>query len=286
LGRLGIIAGAGDLPHLAMREALFQNEDPLFLAIKESDFNSGNYAERVIPIHITQIGKVIKVCKKNNIDKILLLGKVNKDILLKSYKFDFKTIMLLAKMLNQNDYSFFHIASQEFIKNKIIIISQKTYLNSLLLKAGRYTKKKLNKDDLEDISYGMNLAKELARLDLGQTVSIMNKMALALEAIEGTDEAIKRGGILSKNKGATICKSSKPGQDDRFDLPTVGINTLHIMKEYSYKTLAIKSAETIVVNPQKFIEEAQKLSINFFVYDSIENLNNINSTQAKYDSFK
>jgi DUF1009 family protein len=276
LSRIGIIAGGGELPHLAMQEAIQKREDPLFLAINESEFRSGEYADRVLQINITQIGHVIKICKKNNINRLILLGKVNKDIILKSYKFDLKSIVLMAKMLNKNDYTFFEIAAEEFKKNDIEILSQKLFLSNLLLKPGRYTKKKMDKDSLEDISYGMNLARELARLDVGQSVVVLDKMTLALEAIEGTDETIKRGGILSRGKGACLCKSSKPGQDDRFDLPVVGSQTLQKLNEYNYKTLAIRSGETIVINPKEFIEEANKLKINFFSYEENLNMEEIN----------
>jgi UDP-2,3-diacylglucosamine hydrolase len=276
LSRIGIIAGGGELPHLAMQEAIQKREDPLFLAINESEFRSGEYADRVLQINITQIGHVIKICKKNNINRLILLGKVNKDIILKSYKFDLKSIVLMAKMLNKNDYTFFEIAAEEFKKNDIEILSQKLFLSNLLLKPGRYTKKKMDKDSLEDISYGMNLARELARLDVGQSVVVLDKMTLALEAIEGTDETIKRGGILSRGKGACLCKSSKPGQDDRFDLPVVGSQTLQKLNEYNYKTLAIRSGETIVINPKEFIETANNLKINFFSYEENLNMEEIN----------
>lgn len=276
MSRIGIIAGGGELPHLAMQEAIQKGEDPLFLAINESEFRSGEYADRVIQINITQIGQVIKTCKKNNINRLILLGKVNKDIILKSYKFDLKSIILMAKMLNKNDYTFFEIAAEEFSKNNIEILSQKFFLSNLILKPGRYTKKKMDKDSIEDITYGMDLARELARLDVGQSVVVLNKMTLALEAIEGTDETIKRGGILSRGKGACLCKSSKPGQDDRFDLPVVGSQTLQKLTEYNYKTLAIRSGETIVINPKEFIEEANKLKINFFSYEENLNMEEIN----------
>ncbi len=259
-----------------MQEAIQKGEDPLFLAINESEFRSGEYADRVIQINITQIGQVIKTCKKNNINRLILLGKVNKDIILKSYKFDLKSIILMAKMLNKNDYTFFEIAAEEFSKNNIEILSQKFFLSNLILKPGRYTKKKMDKDSIEDITYGMDLARELARLDVGQSVVVLNKMTLALEAIEGTDETIKRGGILSRGKGACLCKSSKPGQDDRFDLPVVGSQTLQKLTEYNYKTLAIRSGETIVINPKEFIEEANKLKINFFSYEENLNMEEIN----------
>ena len=162
MARLAIIAGAGDLPHIAMREALAQGEDPLFFSITESDFYAGEFASRTIPVYITQIGKIFKLCKKNNVDRILLLGKVKKDIILKTYRYDLKTITLLAKMLNQNDYTFFETAAKEFDKEKITILSQKTYLKTLLLPEGRYTKAKLSKDKLGDIEFGMNIAHQLA----------------------------------------------------------------------------------------------------------------------------
>lgn len=281
MGRIGIIAGGGELPHIAMKEALERGEDPLFLAVRESEFHAGNFTERVIPIYITQIGNVIKICKKNQIDRLILLGKVNKDILLKSYKFDLKAILILAKMLNKNDYTFFEVVAKEFEKEKISILSQKLFLTSLLLPSGRYTKHKLSKKEWEDIEYGMNLASKLADLDIGQSVVVLDKMALALEAIEGTDECIRRGGVLSRKKGAVLCKSSKPNQDERFDLPTIGKSTLEIMHEYNYKTLAFRSLETIVVNPKEFIELAEKYKINIISFSSNLTLEMVNKKMEK-----
>ena len=134
------------------------------------------------------------------------------------------------------------------------------------LPEGRYTKSKLSKSKLEDIEFGMNIAHNLATLDIGQTVVVTQKMVLALEAIEGTDETIKRGGLLSRNKGAVVCKSTKQGQDERFDLPAIGIETLDNMYASGCDTIAIRASETIVVNPKEFIAHANKLKINFISY--------------------
>ncbi len=270
MGRLAILAGAGELPHIAMKEAIANNEDPIFLSINESEFYEGEFKSRTIPVYITQIGKVIKTCKINNVNRLLLLGKVNKDIILKTFRYDLKAITLIAKMINKNDYSFFSTASGEFLKEGIEIISQKTYLNSLFLTEGKYTSSKLSKEKFEDIVYGMKLAKELATLDIGQTVIVTNKMVLALEAIEGTDEAIKRGGQYSKSKGGVVCKSTKSNQDYRFDLPTIGIKTLETMKEFKLDTIAIRSGETIVINPKEFIYKANEYKINFISFNKEE----------------
>ncbi|MEM7184859.1 MAG: UDP-2,3-diacylglucosamine diphosphatase LpxI [Spirochaetota bacterium] len=270
MGRLAIIAGGGDLPHIAMREAIASGEDPIFLSVRESAFEEKEFADRNFPVYITKIGEVLKLCKKYKVNKLLLLGKVSKDMILKGYRFDLKALWLLAKMANRNDYTFFQIAAREFEKLGIEIISQKTFLHPLFLPEGRYTKKKLPSHTLEDISYGMEIARNMANFDIGQTVVVTKKMTLAIEAIEGTDETILRGGALSRKKGAVVCKSSRLSQDERFDLPTVGTSTLESMHRSGCDTLVIRSGETMVVDPIRFIKTAESLKINFL---SLANVN-------------
>lgn len=141
MGKLGILAGAGELPHIGMKEALLAGEDPIFFSIIESDFHVGMYEDRNIPIHIVKIGTLLKLCKRHNVDRLLLLGKVKKEIIFKNLKFDLKAIALLARMINKHDYSIFKTVADEFAKEKITIISQKTFLQSLFLPEGRFTKK-------------------------------------------------------------------------------------------------------------------------------------------------
>lgn len=159
MGRLGILAGGGELPHIGMKEALAAGEDPIFFSIIESDFHEGDYGDRNVPIHIVKIGALIKLCKRYNVDRLLLLGKVKKEIIFKNPKFDLKTISILARMLNRHDYSIFKTVLEEFSKEKIAIISQKMYLQSLFLPEGRFTKKVLNKKELEDVAFGMEYAR-------------------------------------------------------------------------------------------------------------------------------
>ncbi|MDV6234633.1 UDP-2,3-diacylglucosamine diphosphatase LpxI [Leptospira ellisii] len=280
MGRLGILAGAGELPHIGMKEALAAGEDPLFLSIIESEFRVGEYADRNLPIHIVKIGTLLKLCKRHGIDRLLLLGKVKKEIIFKNLKFDLKALSLLARMINRHDYSIFKTVSEEFAKEKITIISQKTYLQSLFLPEGRYTKKSLNKKELEDVEFGMEYARKIAGLDIGQTVVVLDKSVLAVEAVEGTDLAIKRGGSYAKKGKATVCKSSKLHQDHRFDLPTVGEETLRSMYENNCGTLALRTGETIIVHPEEFINLAEKLKINILSIGDGK-LAKINSTFKK-----
>ncbi|TGL35406.1 LpxI family protein [Leptospira koniambonensis] len=280
MGRLGILAGGGNLPQIGMKEALAAGEDPFFLSIAESDFTPGNYPDRVIPIRIVKIGGLLKACKTNQIDRLLLLGKVKKEIIFKSLNFDLKALALLARMVNRHDYSIFKTVAEDFEKQGIHIISQKTYLKSLLLPEGRYTKRSLDKKQIEDVIFGMEYAEKIAHLDIGQAVVVVDKSVLAVEAVEGTDQAIRRGGGFAKKRKAVVCKSSKPSQDPRFDLPTVGIETLKVMSENNCDTLAFREGETIIVNPSEFINLAEKLKIHILSIGR-GNVSKINSTQKK-----
>ncbi|GBF48771.1 hypothetical protein LPTSP4_02710 [Leptospira ryugenii] len=281
MGKLGIIAGGGELPHVGMQEALLAGEDPVFLAIKESDFEPRQYSDRTIPVHITQIGKILKTIQKEKIDHILMLGKVRKDLLFQGLKFDLKALSILAKTINRNDYPIFLAIADEFESMGVKVISQKKYLSSLLLGEGRYTPKKFSSQELKDISFGMEYAEKMADLDIGQMVVVCDESVIAVEAVEGTDATIRRGGEYTKKNGsAVVCKSAKSKQDERFDLPTIGIHTLQVMKESQCRTLCIKEGETLVVNPKEVISFATAHKINFVVLGP-SGVKKLNGSQKK-----
>ncbi|MCZ8344097.1 MAG: UDP-2,3-diacylglucosamine diphosphatase LpxI [Leptospira sp.] len=265
-GRLAIIAGGGELPHIGMAEALAAGEDAVFFGLIESDFEPREYSERTFPVHITQIGKILKLLQKEKVTRVLMLGKVRKDLLFQKLKFDLKALSILAKTINRNDYPIFLAIADEFESMGIKVVSQKLYLKSLLLSEGRYTPKKFNNQELKDIDFGMEYAKKMADLDIGQMVVVCDESVIAVEAVEGTDETIRRGGQYTKKKGgAIVCKSPKSKQDERFDLPTIGIHTFQVMLESGVKTLCIREGETLVVNPKAVVEFATKHKLNFSV---------------------
>jgi UDP-2,3-diacylglucosamine hydrolase len=269
LGKLGIVAGGGDLPLIGLQNAIRMGEDPVLLGIRESDFDFTADQHRTIPVYLAKIGGILKICKKEGIDRIFLAGKVKKELIFKGLKFDLKAISILAKSINKNDHPIFQAVAEEFYKEGIIFESQKKYLSSLFLSAGRYTKKSLSKDTALDIEFGMEYAKKMADLDIGQTVVVLDQTVVAVEAVEGTDETIRRGGKLTqKKKEAVVCKSSKSTQDDRFDLPTVGVHTLKVMMEAGCRTLAIREEDTIVVRPTETIEFADKNKLSLVCYGS------------------
>ncbi len=281
MSRLGIIAGGGELPHIGMNEALASGEDPIFLGLKESDFSPREHSKRTIPVHITQIGKILKTIKQEKISRILMLGKVRKDLLFQGLKFDLKALAILAKTINRNDYPIFLAIADEFESMGVRVISQKIYLRSLLLSEGRYTPKKFGKEELRDISFGMHYAEKMADLDIGQMVVVCDESVIAVEAVEGTDATIQRGGAFTKKKGsAVVCKSAKSKQDERFDLPTIGLDTMKVMFESGCKTICIKEGETLVVNPTEVIGFATKHKLNFAVYGP-SGIGGLNGSQKK-----
>ncbi|TGN18214.1 LpxI family protein [Leptospira idonii] len=281
MGRLAIIAGGGELPHIGMSEALEAGEDPLFLGLKESDFTPRGKEDRTIPVHITQVGKILKTIQKEKVDRILMLGKVRKDLLFQGLKFDLKALAILAKTINRNDYPIFLAIADEFESMGVKVISQKIYLQSLLLPEGRYTPKKFDKSELKDIEFGMGYAEKMADLDIGQLVVVCDESIIAVEAVEGTDVTIKRGGEYTKKKGsAVVCKSAKSKQDERFDLPTIGVHTLEIMKASGCKTLCIREGETLVVNPKEVVDYATKNKLHFAVYGP-SGVKGLNGSQKK-----
>ena len=149
---------------------------------------------------------------------------------------------------------------KEMEKIGITVLDQTIFIKNLMIPAGVLGKHKPTKEQMEDVNYGFWLAKEMGKIDVGQSVIIKDKMIMAVEAIEGTDKCIKRGAKLAK-KNASVIKVSKPKQDKRFDIPTVGLRTLHTMKRYKANLLAVEANETIIVDQEKVIKYADDNNI-------------------------
>ena len=149
---------------------------------------------------------------------------------------------------------------RELEKNGIKIHKTTAFTENLLAHEGVLTRKKPTRDDLQDIEFGWDIAKKMGKLDIGQTVVVKNKAVMAIEAIEGTDEAVIRGGVLA-GKDAVVIKVSKPMQDMRFDVPVVGIETLNSMKKSGARVLAVESEKCIIIEKENFLKEPNKSGI-------------------------
>ncbi len=261
--RLGILAGTGELPWIATKNAIQKGEDPVVLLL--ADVNPPEeFIDRTHKVILTKFySSVIKTLKKYKVNRIISIGKIQKTILYENSRFDLRTLFLLYKMHNKNDYTIFLYLEKVLSKYNIQILPQTLYLEDCFLKEGRYGRK-LSQKEIEDISFGMFYAKKINELDIGQCVVVGDKIVWAVEGPEGTDECIKRGGQLLKKKRGVVCKVAKKNYDPRFDIPVVGIQTLYSMKESNCTILAIESNSTILVNKEEFLKKAKEFNITIF----------------------
>lgn len=257
----GLIAGDGCLPVKMAQYAKENGFDVVCVSLAKDNLSQlKKYCSKVYSCHPGEINKIEQIMKDEELKQITFLGKVHKRVLLKINKFDARAIELLKQMKRLNDDEVMMLIVKEFEKLGIKVLDQTIFIKNLMIPAGVLGKHKPTKEQMEDVNYGFWLAKEMGKVDVGQSVVIKDKMAMAVEAIEGTDICIKRGAKLAK-KGAVVVKVAKPKQDKRFDIPAVGLRTLRTMKHYKAKLLAVEANETIIVNQEEVIKYADDHNI-------------------------
>ncbi|VAX15817.1 UDP-2,3-diacylglucosamine pyrophosphatase [hydrothermal vent metagenome] len=260
---LGLIAGKGDLPAIFAREAKHQGMKVVAITFdKDSEIITSREADETHLLGLGQAGKVIKTFHGANISQIAMIGKIDKRVIFKNMKFDLRALKILNNMKRKNDDNFMLAVVAELESEGFKIINQTAILKNHMPGAGQFTRRKPTGQELEDIRFAMEMARGIAALDIGQTVIVKDKAVLAVEAIEGTDEAIERGSLIAR-KGAIVVKVSKPKQDPRFDVPTVGINTVETMARFNATALAVEAGKTVVVNKDKMVEICDRHKIAF-----------------------
>src|SRR4030042_1567078 len=196
----------------------------------------------------------------------LIAGKVSKTLLYKSkITPDLRAVKLLFSLKDKKDDSIMLAITKELEDEGIHLLDITRFSKGILTPDGVLTKNKPTEDEWKDIAFGWKIAKEIGRLDIGQTVVVKNQAVMAVEAIEGNDEAIIRGGRVA-GKGAVVVKVSKPNQDMRFDVPVVGVNTLRAMIEVHARVLSVEAKKSIIINRDKILEESQKAGIAIVGY--------------------
>lgn len=257
----GLIAGDGLLPVKMAQHAKENGFD--VVAISLSADNCNQLKKHCSKVYSCSPGEVLKIEKALNdegITQLTFLGKVHKGLILKRPKFDSKALELVKKATKLNDDAVMLALIEELDKINVTALDQTIFIKNLMIPAGVLGKHKPTTAQMDDVNYGFMLAKEMGKLDIGQSVVVKDKMIMAVEAIEGTDKCIIRGAKLAK-KDACVIKVSKPSQDKRFDIPAVGLRTLQVMKKNNAKLLAVEANETIIVDQDKVIKYADKHGI-------------------------
>lgn len=260
MARIGLIAGKGKLPLIWAREATKKGHEVYGFLIGEETVCLNNIVKETYSVSLGTLGELINLFKQHELGKAIMLGKVEKTHLFNGLELDRRTQKLLAELKVLNDDSILRAIVEELEEEGVEVLKQYTYLDDLLPKPGVLTADKPDNKLLQDMKFGFEMARKIGDLDIGQTVIVKDKAVLAVEAIEGTDRAIKRGGRLG-NQGIVMAKVSKPGQDFRFDIPTVGLKTLENLIAVEAKGLVIEADKTFILERQNFIKKANKTNI-------------------------
>lgn len=257
----GLIAGDGVLPVKMAQYAKENGFDVVCISLAKDNYSDlKKYCKKVYASHPGEVNKIEKILKDENIKQLTFLGKVHKKVLLKLNKFDKRAVDILKKAVRLNDDQVMLMIVDQLAQIGIEVLDQTIFIKNLMIPAGVLGHVKPTKEQMEDVNYGYWLAKEMGRLDVGQSVVIKDKMIMAVEALEGTDACIKRGAKLAK-KGAVVVKVAKPNQDKRFDIPAIGLKTLRGMKAKKASLIALEANETIIVDQEKVIDYADKNNI-------------------------
>lgn len=266
---LGLISGMGELPKAIAQDAKAKGYTVVAVALSPiADTTLSQYVDVLKEVNVGKLGEIIRTLKKHNVTQAVMAGKVPKSLLyLSKIRPDLRAAKLLFSLKDRKDDSILQAVLRELEKDGITLLNTTDFCAGLMTPEGILTRKtRPTEKEWKDIRFGFDIAKEMGRLDIGQTVVVKDRAVMAIEAIEGTDEAIRRGGRLA-GKGAVVVKVSKPSQDMRFDVPTVGINTLEVMIEVRAKVLTVEAGKSIFLEKEIFIERAEKAGIVVVGYE-------------------
>ncbi len=245
---LFLIAGNGSYPRLAAKGAREAGVSRIVAAAFEGETDPAlaGFVDEIHWMHVGQLGRLITAAKKSGATASMMAGQIAPGNLF-DLRPDFHALLLLSKLKERNAETLFGAIAGELEKARIPLLIATTFLEKQLSSEGLIAGPKPKDRLLEDIAYGLSIAKEVSRLDIGQTVVVKNGTVLAVEGFDGTDSTIRRGGELGKG-GAVVVKVSKPHQDMRFDVPVIGPRTLETAAEAGVVAIALEAGRTLFLD--------------------------------------
>lgn len=274
--KLGLIAGNGRFPFLILRQAIQKNIPVVVAAIKEETFPEIEEfaSESDVSIHWIGLGhlnKLIRLFKRADVTQVLMAGQVKHAKIFstkrahgKKWKVtvpDVKMISMLASLPKKNTQSLLEGVISVLENEGFEFVDSTVLLKSLLAKSGLLTRRSPNSEEQKDIEYGRAVAREITRLDVGQTIVVKSQAVVAVEAMEGTNETIRRAAQLVGGQRLTVVKVSRPDQDMRFDVPVIGLETSEVLKECNVSALSIDADKTLIIDSDEFFEKVEASSI-------------------------
>lgn len=261
--RIGLIAGSGPFPIIFSKKAAQKGFEVYAVGYHgETDLALSECVKTLEIIHIGQIKRLLKFFKANLILEAVMIGAIKKPNSIRDIHPDLKAIAMIAGMQHNTHDDRLLRAFAKVLEDEGIRVRPSTFLiPEFLAEEGCWTKRKPKKEEIPDIELGWKMAKEIGRLDIGQCVVTSNGTVTSVEAVDGTDSTIRRGGNLSKGH-AVVVKVCKPTQDFRFDVPAVGTQTIRTMHESGATVLAIEAGKSLVYDKEEMTQLADQWNIS------------------------
>ncbi|HVS82376.1 MAG TPA: UDP-2,3-diacylglucosamine diphosphatase LpxI [Pyrinomonadaceae bacterium] len=256
--KYGLIAGNGKFPFLVLEGAKRAGASVVVAAIREeTDPEIERVAERVTWVGIGQLGKMLRFFKNEGVEKAIMAGQVKHVQIFSRAIPDVRMLKMLLRLPKRNTDALIGAVAGELETEGIELIDSTYFLKDSLPPSGTLTKREPDERERGDIEYGLEIAREIARLDLGQTIVIRDRACVAIEAMEGTDAVIRRAGELVRGR-LTVVKIAKPDQDMRFDVPVVGVPTIESMIESGATCLCLTAGKTLMFDREEVVNLANK----------------------------
>lgn len=258
---LGIIAGNGEFPLILARESRQQGIGRIVAVAFDGETcpEVTKLVDDVEWVKVGQLNKLIEAFTSRGVTRAVMAGGITPANLFKNLRLDFRMMAVAARLKVRNAETIFGAIADELAKDGVQLLDPRPFLGDSVPVAGTLTRGKPDKQQREDIAFGLKIAKEVSRLDIGQTVVVKEGTVLAVEGLEGTDECIRRGGSLAGEKGgAVVVKVSKPNQDFRFDIPCVGQRTLESCAAGNVAVLAVEAGKTLLFDKKDLLRIADK----------------------------
>lgn len=259
--RIGLIAGNGRFPIIFAENARRLGYAVSAVAhVGETEPELEKYVERIHWIRIGQLNKLIQALKEDGIRQAVMLGGISKTHIFTTVRPDLRTLAVASRLRVFKDDAILREVAAE-LESEGIQVRESTFgLDGILVEEGPLTRRRPRRREWDDIRYGWEVAREIGRLDIGQCVVVKDRVVVAVEAVEGTDLAIRRGGELA-GEGAVVVKRCKPQQDLRFDLPAIGPNTIHVMASVKATALAVEAGKSVLLDREETLHRAEREGI-------------------------
>jgi UDP-2,3-diacylglucosamine hydrolase len=260
--RYGLIAGNGKFPFLVVEGARRAGAELAVAAIKEeTDPAIERVAERLTWVGIGQLGRMIRFFKREGVEQAMMAGQVKHAQIFSGALPDLRMLRMLVSLPRRNTDALIGGVAAELAREGIELIDSTHFVKDHLPAAGTLSRRAPDERERGDIEYGLEVAREIARLDLGQTIVVRSRACVAVEAMEGTDETVRRAGRLAKGR-LTVVKVAKPNQDMRFDVPVVGLPTIETMNEAGATCLCVTAGKTLIFDREEMLALADRRRIS------------------------